>query len=158
MKSIRHRRGTLDEWRDINPVIPDGEIALVKRDTGYGIVVGDGKSEFSSLAPLGSNISKNYNDSIIEVCVQSGDDLRYDLLEELYIDISTPVPEDFFATFTFISGEYATMLSLPENVYIYFTGNDCTEGEFYPTEFMRYNVFLFYDGALQGVVRGYYYE
>lgn len=158
MKSIRHRRATLDEWRDINPVIPDGEIALIKRDTGYGIVVGDGKSEFSSLAPLGSNISRNYDDLIIEVCIWSGDDLRYDLIEELYIDIPTPVPEDFFATFTFISGEFATMLSLPEDLNIYFTGTDCEEGGFYPTEFMRYNVFLFYDGALQGVVRGYYYE
>lgn len=158
MKSIRHRRGSLAEWESANPIIPDGEIALVKRDTGYDIAIGDGETPFSTLHTLGGRIVKNYTDNIITETVRSGDDLRYGTLEELNLDIENPTSEDFFATISFISGESPTTLSLPARSYIYFTGNDCDDGYFYPFEYMRYNMFLFYDGSLQGIVRGYYYE
>ncbi len=156
MKSIRHRRGALSEWESINPVIPDGEIALIKRDTGYDIAIGDGETPFNELRTLsGRIITDNSGDWLIEDTLRAGDDHRFDLVEELYLDIALPIPDDFFATITFISDDPATTLSLPEDLDVYFTGTDCEEGVFSPVEYMRYNVFFFYDGSMQGVVRGY---
>ena len=158
MKSIRHRRGTLSEWESYNPIIPDGEIALVKYDTGYGIAIGDGKTPFNELSTSSSRIKKDMTSLIVEEELHSGDDLRLGIVEELHLDIKTPIPDDFFATVTFISENEATMLSLSDNDDIYFTGTDTDDGFFSPYEYMRYNIFLFYDGSLQGVVRGYEYE
>lgn len=158
MKSIRHRRGDIAEWESVDPIIPDGEIALVKRDTGYDIAIGDGKTQFNDLRTFGGRIIKNSTDYIIEVTLRSGDDIRLDVVEELYLDLELPIPDDFFAMISFTSYNYQTAFSIPEDTNIYFTGTDCSEGIFCPIDYMRYNLFLFYDGTLQGIVRGYYYE
>ncbi len=155
MKSIRHRRGALSEWESANPIIPDGEIALVKGDTGYDIAIGDGETPFTDLRTVGGRIVKDMDSLVIEGVLRAGDDHRYGTVEELFLDIQLPIPEDFFATVTFVSDAWATMLSFPDDLDIYFTGTDCDDGYFEPYEYTRYNVFFFYDGSMQGVVRGY---
>lgn len=46
------RQDTVENWEKFNPVLRDGEIALVKNDGDRFIIIGDGKTSYSELTKV----------------------------------------------------------------------------------------------------------
>lgn len=46
------RQDTVENWEKFNPVLKDGEIALVKDDDNRFIIIGDGKTSYSKLTKV----------------------------------------------------------------------------------------------------------
>lgn len=156
--SVRHRRASEEEWLEHDPIIPDGEIALTKSSTGYNIKVGDGQSKYSELTAVKPKISSYFGEEyILEVNIEPGSDTRLGCMEDLTVTINRTLPEDFYAILSFYSDEFVTMLTLPSDPYIYFTGTDVIEGVLVPQQFTHYTLFFWYDGGLQCNVRGHKY-
>ena len=157
MKTIRHRRADKSKWHSLNPVIPDGEIALIKGASGYDIVVGDGEHSFSELPSMLGEITVDYDAYFFEHTFKRGDDLRLGMVEELYLDFPSPMPADFFATLSFDCDEFGTSIYLPSELECHFTGSSVEAGEFIPEMFVHYTLVFWYDGGLECAVRGRYY-
>ena len=156
--SVKHVRGTRTEWLKVDPVVPDGEIALSKENGRYSLHVGDGKSKFSELRGSETRIIDNLNDYIIELEVENNTEVRLGEVEELYLSFPEAPPKDYFAIVSFFCGEFGLMISYPEDTRIYFSGVDVLNGEFTPVNFNRYTLFFWYDGYLQCNVRSHHYE
>ncbi len=159
MKIIQHRRGRAAEWNSADPIIPDGELALVKRSFGYDIKVGDGVRKYSELGSISGDIYTDYDNYMIELVMRRGTDYRLGCVEELYLSFEGGSPgEDFYATVTFDCDEFGIAIILPDSLDVTFTGTDTYLGEFSPRNYTHYNLFFFWDGSLQCAVRGCSYE
>lgn len=153
IKSIQHLRADRAGWEQ-NDIIPlDGEIALLRTEDGGTLIkIGDGEHPFSTLASLTGEVKNGSGDSHI-LC--HGEDLRFGALPSFSLALPAVIREDYYASLTFDSPSDApTALSYPAEPKIHFTGEDVAEGIFVPDAGKHYTVFLWYDGKMQGLVRG----
>ena len=150
IKSIRHIRGTKTEWAANDAVIPEGEIALLKmRDGRFKARIGDGISRFSELPSIDGDATRPEGDTIK---VRHGSLYRLGTVTGLLIDLPDDPDDDFYTEISFRSGNDAA--EFISNTPIRFTGDDIAAEEFIPRERTHYNLFIWYDGAYQGVARG----
>ena len=150
IKSIRHLRGTESEWETYDGVIPDGEIAILKTHGGNSkIKIGNGSDKFSSLPSLtGDSVSTNER----EITLLHGRSYRLGECEELSIAFPDNMDDDYYSELSFDSGVDATDFFTDGRVR--FTGDGVADEEFMPSPKTHYTVFVWYDGELQGIVRG----
>ena len=147
---VRHLRGTREEWAESDPVIEDGEIALLLTESGrYRMKIGNGKDTFSALEMFGGEV---YNVNESAVLLKHCADIR--LGEAAAVSVSFPeiIDEDYYAMLSFSSGALPTTLTYPEGV-ISFSGTSLTAGELVPEENTRYTLIFWYDGRIECHVR-----
>ncbi len=152
-KIIQHLRADRAGWEQ-NDIVPmDGELALLRTEDGGTLIkIGDGEHPFSALDSLTGEVKSGSGDSHT-LC--HGEDLRFGALTALALSFPTLIREDYYATLSFDSPSDApTALSYPAEPKIHFTGEDVLEGIFIPDAGKHYTVFLWYDGKMQGLVRG----
>lgn len=150
IKSIRHLRGTLSEWQNHDIVIPDGEIAILKSPGGISkIKLGNGKDKFSSLPAItGESIKTDKR----EITLLHGRSYRLGECASLSLTIPTDIDDDYYSEISFDSGIDATEFLI--NTAVRLTGDGVADEELMPRPKTHYTMFIWYDGALQGIVRG----
>ena len=148
---VKHLRGTLDEWRESDAVIDDGEIALAITESGrYRMKIGNGRDKFSELEMFGGEVY-NYHGHT-GVLMRHCADVRLGEVAEITITIPSVIDDDYYALLTFDSGAIATEMNYPLG--IRFTGDSVYNGNFIPEEEMHYTMIIWFDGELQCHVRG----
>lgn len=150
IKSIRHLRGTKADWERHNAVIPDGEIAILKSaDAPPKIKIGNGTDTFSSLSSItGDTVITNER----EITLMHGKSYRLGECAALTLTVPSPVEDDYYSEVSFDSGDDATELLV--NSKIRLTGDGVCDEELLPRPKTHYTIFVWYDGELQGIVRG----
>ena len=147
------RRDTENLWRAINPILRNGEIAVVQSPTGYHrLLIGNGSSAYSDLIPIGGGV-KTITGEDVSLTPRHGADLRLGTLTSLAISLPDSYEEDYYAFFSFDSGVTPTAFSYTDGA-ILFTGDDVEDGVFVPLAGKHYSLFLWYDGMMQCIVRG----
>lgn len=150
IQSVRHLRGTESEWSSFDCVIPDGEIAILKTHAGNcKIKVGNGIDNFSSLPSV-------TGDSVItderNITLQHGKSYRLGECSLLTLEFPDRIDDDYYCEFSFDSGVDASEIVFSNVVRL--TGDGVADEELMPEAETHYTVFIWYDGELQGVVRG----
>lgn len=150
IKSIRHLRGSASDWQAYDTVIPDGEIAILKTNTGRAqIRIGNGNDKFSALPSLtGDSVTTDER----ELTLLHGNSYRLGECSSLVISFPSIFDEDYYSEFSFDSGIDATEFAINGSVRL--TGDGVADEEFMPEANTHYTVFIWYDGELQGIVRG----
>jgi len=150
IKSIRHLRGSESEWQAYDTVIPDGEIAILKTRGGVPkIKIGNGSDRFSSLPSLtGDSVTT----SAKSVTLNHGKSYRLGECQTLEIEFPAIIDDDYYSEISFDSGIDATEFSVNGKVRL--SGDEVADEELLPKAKTHYTVFVWYDGELQGIVRG----
>ena len=150
IKSVRHLRGTRAEWQAHDTVIPDGEIAILKSSSGIPkIKIGNGSDPFSMLPAItGDAVATDKSD----VTLLHGRSYRLGECTELNLRIPSAVDDDYYTEISFDSGRDATELTFNSRVRL--TGDNVADEELMPRAKTHYTIFIWYDGDLQGIVRG----
>lgn len=150
IKSIRHLRGTDAEWQAHDTVIPDGEIAILKTKDGIPkIKIGNGSDAFSKLPALTGETVITHEGS---VTLLHGRSYRLGERAELNISIPHSVDDDYYSEISFDSGDDSTEIRFNSRVRL--TGDNVADEELMPRPKTHYTIFIWYDGELQGIVRG----
>lgn len=150
IKSIRHLRGDEEEWERYDAVIPDGEIAILKTRGGLSkIKVGNGFDTFSALPSLTGD---SVNTSEREITLMHGKSYRLGECESLVLKFPSAIDDDYYAEVSFDSGADGTEFSTEKKVRL--SGDGVADEELLPSENTHYTVFIWFDGELQGIVRG----
>ncbi len=150
---IQHLRADREGWA-LHDIIPkDGELALLQTEDGGTLIkIGDGEHPFSELSSLTGEVVNPSGESLL---LRHGEEARYDTLSALTLSFPTAIREDYYAALSFDSPQnIPTALSYPEAPKIYFSGDDVVEGVFIPDHSKHYSLFFWYDGRMQGLVRG----
>ena len=150
IKSIRHLRGTTNEWQANDTVIPDGEIAILKSSLGIPkIKIGNGFDKFSSLPSVtGESVRTDKR----ELTLMHGRSYRLGECASLALSVPQKVDDDYYSEVTFDSGIDATEFLM--NAKVRLTGDGVADEELMPRPKTHYTIFIWYDGELQGIVRG----
>lgn len=151
IKSIRHLRAGEAEWKQNDIVIPDGEIAILKTKAGnVKIKIGNGESKFSELPSLIGDIGKSEENGNITLLHGKS----YRLGETAFLSISFPavIDDDYYSEISFDSGVDATEFSATGKLRL--TGDGVADEDFMPSPNTHYTIFIWYDGSMQGIVRG----
>lgn len=151
IKSIRHLRADENGWLANDAVIPDGEIAILKTAGGrVKVKIGNGVDKFSALPSLSTDAVKESDaDSLT---LEHGKSYRLGTLQQLTLSIPQIIDEDYYSEVSFDSGTDATELEI--NGKIRLSGDDVADEELMPRANIHYTVFVWYDGEVQGIVRG----
>ena len=150
IKSIRHLCGSEDQWRLHDAVIPNAEIAIVKTKGGnQKIKIGNGRDKFSALPCITGESVRTDAETVTLLHARS-----YRLKTAYALEISFPeeIDDDYYSEISFDSGDDATEFSV--NGKLRLSGDDVAGGELIPCPNTHYTVFVWYDGNMQGVVRG----
>ena len=151
--SVQHLRGTKEEWRIHDPVIPDGEIALIMDENeSYRLKIGNGKQTFSKL-PYPSDEIIRIEGTEAELTLGDREEIRMGEMSFLKIAIPEQISESFISSIVFDSGETPTTIEY-DTPKVKYSGVDIQAELFVPSEHTHYNVIFWYDGALQCTVRG----
>ncbi len=157
--SIQHVRGSESDWSDHDDlVIPDGEIALVKVGNYYKMKIGNGVTQ-AGLLPFVGGTRKIVAENPSGFTLRNGYHYVFNLTPNrflLHIEAPAGDNEEFVCSFSFNVGANGTDFEFDDLGY--FTGDDTTYGNFNPQPMFHYNVFIFYDGIFQGIVRKTPYE
>ena len=150
IKSVRHLRGTKADWERHDAIIPDGEIAILQSTPNPPkIKVGNGIDPFSALPSItGDTVQTSEN----EITLYHGKSYRLGEANTLTISVPSPIDDDYYAEISFDSGDDATELNM--NAKIRLTGDGVADEELLPRPKTHYTIFVWYDGELQGIVRG----
>ena len=150
IKSIRHLRGTEAQWLASDIVIPDGEIAIVNTEGGNRrLKIGNGIDKFSSLPYLSGNSVESVSE---QITLEHGRSYRLGTASYLTVTFPDKLDDDYYSEISFDSGDDATEFAV--NGRLRLTGDDVADEELMPKPNFHYTVFVWYDGALQGIVRG----
>jgi hypothetical protein len=155
MITVKHRRATPEGWDAIDPVIPDGELALTKKSSGVEIRVGDGSTVYSELLPINGRRILNL-DTHPSIFLEDGDEVHCRYVESM--EIYPHIRNGFFsATVSFDTavGSYVDAI-IHYTEKILFTGDDIEEEYFSPAEGTHYTLHIWYDGKMNCDVRGVY--
>jgi len=148
---IQHLRGTRGNWEDNDLVIPDGELALLRENGRTRIKIGDGSTPFSKLPFTDGAIKQLSGGGHVFLC--TGDDVRLGACAQLMLNLPDVIDEDFYATVTFDSpSNTATVFGTSHSIVM--TGDNTDAGCFIPVPGCHYTVLVWYDGTMQGLVRG----
>ena len=151
IKSVRHLRADESGWLANDTVIPDGEIAILKTKGGrMRLKVGNGKDKFSALPSLGTDAVK---ESVTGALVlRHGKSYRLGEMQSLTLSIPSVIDDDYYSEVSFDSGIDATELETLGGIRL--SGDDVADEELMPKTNTHYTVFVWYDGDVQGIVRG----
>ena len=155
MISVKHRRADEAEWLEYDPVIPDGELALVRYDTGYDLKIGDGVKRYSELAPLMGKLSYDEGDLEVHVNLSHRDRTVLSYPESIIIDVNHASHPDFVATLSFSTVDFPPEISMSDED-ICISGTSVEDGYFIPSDFMHYTLLFWKDTRLNCHVRGVY--
>ena len=155
MIAVKHRRATADLWEAIDPIIPDGEIALTKTDSGVEVRIGDGTNKYSELLPINGRRIVN-SDDYVNVTLRNGDEIQCGCIEALEITLNRN-GRFFSAILSFETGsERYINATINYDGDILFSGDDLDEGYFSPCESSHYTMHFWYDGRMNCHVRAFY--
>lgn len=150
IKSIRHLRGSENEWNAHDSVIPDGEIAILKTRGGVSkIKVGNGSDSFSSLPSLTGDAVRTEER---EITLMHSRSYRLGECDSLIVSFPSVIDDDYYAELSFDAGPDGTEFVLNGKVRL--SGDGVADEELLPKERTHYTVFIWFDGELQGLVRG----
>ena len=151
IKSVRHLRADESEWSGNDIIVPDGEIAILKtRSGGTRLKVGNGEKRFSELPSItGEAVTEVGAKSIT---LRHGRSYRLGETASLQISFPDVMDDDYYSEVSFDSGIDATELEFSKKVRL--TGDGVADEDFLPSPKTHYTVFIWYDGELQGIVRG----
>lgn len=150
IKSIRHLRANADEWERSDIVIPDGELALLKTKAGnVRIKIGNGESKFSQLPSITGDSLSCSEESLL---LLHGRSYRFKETPSLTLHFPDILDDDYYAEVSFDSGTDATEFSISGKARL--TGDDVADEELLPKPHTHYTVFFWFDGEIQGIVRG----
>ena len=155
MIAIKHRRATPEGWEAIDPVIPDGELALTKKTTGVEIRVGDGIKRYSELLPVNGRRSLDFS-SEIYVTLEDGDEVHCGHPDSLEIELNPTGSEFFSSLISFNTGDESMPLTLNYDGEINFSGDDIYDDYFEIDYDRHYTLLFWYDGLMNCHVRGVY--
>ena len=156
MITVKHRRADDDEWMNFDPVIPDGEIALVSREHGYDIKIGNGVQRYSELdSIMGKHVTLPYED-YHEITLGHRDTVCMETVYELSVTLDIASHPDYTAMISFDSPEEPTQFILESSMWIRFSGSDTSEGAFIPRENAHYTLLFWRDTGINCHVRGVY--
>lgn len=154
MITVKHRRADEETWLLYDPVIPDGELALVSGDCGYDIKVGDGVRSFSALPPLMGKHEMN-NEDYPSVTLRHRDHVSCVGIYSAFVSLDTEDQPDYTAMLTL-----RTMEEIPEISFtpsdIVFSGCDVSDGVFWPQGCKKYTLLFWRDDEINCHVRGVY--
>jgi hypothetical protein len=90
--TIQLRRDTLQNWLAKNPVLANGEIALVDINNGVGeknwvIRIGDGTTEFSNLPETAYALSSNVQSQVDTLSAEISGKVKIDDVAASYVNI-----------------------------------------------------------------------
>lgn len=150
IKSIRHLRATDTEWKSNDIVVPDGEIAILKSSSGVSkLKVGNGIDTFSSLPTItGDSVKTDKRD----LTLLHGRSYRLGECASLVLQVPSNIDDDYYSEVSFDSGINATEFLM--NTKVRLSGDGVADEELMPREKTHYTLFIWYDGELQGIVRG----
>lgn len=150
---IQHLRANREGWALYDIIPKDGELALLQMEDGGALIkIGDGEHPFSELPSLTGEVVSRSGDALL---LRHGEEARYDSLSALSLSFPAVIREDYYAAISFDSPSTApTALSYPEAPKIFFSGDDVIDGIFVPDISKHYSLFFWYDGRMQGLVRG----
>ena len=157
MITVKHRRADDDTWREYDPVIPDGELALISGDCGYDIKIGDGVRSYSELPSLMGKRTVDYDSEYPSVTLHHRDHACFTGIYSISVKLDDTDQPDFTAMLTFWTMDMTPMASFtPSN--IIFTGCDVSDGVFTPVEWKKYTLIFWRDAEINCHVRGVYVE
>lgn len=148
----QHLRGNDSAWMTHDPVLRDGEIGVLQTPNRRAkLKVGDGERRFSALPFLDGEIRTGVNPTFY---LTHGLDLRFPdaLTSPITVKFPAGKDSDYYAVLTFTTGDVApTFTTVPE---VTFSGDDIFGGKFVPLANRHYTLLFWYDGDMQGAVRG----
>ena len=151
IKSIRHLRADENGWIANDIVIPDGEIAILKTKSGRARVkIGNGIDKFSALPTLGTDAVKESSCDVLTL--EHGKSYRLGEIPHLLLRVPTGIDDDYYSEVSFDSGTDATELEIEGKIRL--SGDDVADEDLMPKAHTHYTVFVWYDGDVQGIVRG----
>lgn len=156
MITVKHRRADDDEWMHFDPVIPDGEIALVSRENGYDIKIGNGVQRYSELDSIMGKHVLSTDDEYPSITLGHRDTVCLGGVYELFVYLDAESHIDYTAMVSFYSPEEATQFILESETWIRFSGSDTSEGVFIPRENAHYTLLFWRDTFINCHVRGVY--
>ncbi len=151
IKSIRHLRADEGGWLANDIVVPDGEIAILKTRGGrVRVKIGNGVDKFSHLSSLGTDAVTENSPELLTL--HHGKSYRLGTVSSMTLRIPDTIDEDYYSEVSFDSGKDATELEFLGKVRL--SGDDVADEELMPRANTHYTVFVWYDGNVQGIVRG----
>ena len=149
-KSIRLMRADSSAWERINPVIADGEPVIERTAAGsVRIKIGNGKDRFASLPSLLGDTVKT---DAARIELSGGKSFRLGTVPALHLVMPKVYDDEFSCEVSFDSGADATELEIIGKIRL--SGDDVADEELMPKANTHYTVFVWYDGDVQGIVRG----
>lgn len=156
MITVKHRRATEDEWLESDPVIPDGELALVSRSGGYDVKIGDGVKKYSELSSLMGKREENLMDAYAEATLRHRDHACFAMLEGLNVTLLSDGHPDYVAMLSFTTDEYVDEFVINCDENITFSGASIVDGVFMPDMLTKYTMIFWRDAGMNCHVRGVY--
>lgn len=155
MITVKHRRADEESWLEADPVIPDGELALVRSSSGYDVKIGDGVSKYSELSPI---MGKHTTDSSenASVTLSHRDHASFPAIASLTVRLEQTDRPDYVAMLSFEAPDYSPELTFEDCPDILFSGVNIEDNVFLPTEYMHYTLLFWRDHRLNCHVRGVY--
>lgn len=157
MTKVQHRRASESVWQEANPVIPDGEIALIKRSTGYDAVIGDGETEFFDLIPVGGILTETEEEHM-NVSLRNNEEISLAYIENLGISLEHYDSSPYFSMISFKTYDYPPTVSFENYENIRFSGASIEDGVFVPDVCMHYTLIFWKSDKMNCHVRGVYEE
>ena len=149
---VKHLRADEATWAEYDAVIEDGEIALMKTESGrYRMKIGNGELSFSELEMFGGEV---FNAHEGDIYLNHCGDYRIGEAEEITIYFPYVMDNDYYSLLTFDSGSYPTDFYNGDDTPIMYSGSSITDGEFVPLPDMHYTLVFWFDGRIQCHVRG----
>lgn len=87
-----------------------------------------------------------------DITLLHGEEYRFGEITGITLTLPESVSDDYYSCVVFDSGESAPAFSCPSSVTM--SGDGTSGGKLVPKSNMHYTIFIWYDGAFQGLVRG----
>lgn len=146
IRKIQHLRGSESDYQEHDLVVPDGELALLKRDDGTTAVkIGDGVRPFSALPYLGRTVREEQADSAVTLANET--EHRLPLSSRVEIVLPEAICNEFTSVVTFTSPNEGTTVIYPAGK-ILFIGDHTDGGIFVPEPRYHYVLCLRYNGEV----------
>lgn len=150
--SIRHLRATTAEWKEANPVIPDGELALERTPAGSTVIkIGNGVDVYSDLPSIFGRAVKQEDSNVF---LKNGERYSCGSVHSLSLILPDEPDDDFYCEVSFISRNNVVDFAF-ENGRVLLSGDSTADSILIPDPYTYYTVFIWYEGSIfHGVVRG----
>ncbi len=146
IRKIQHLRGSETDYQEHDLIVPDGELALLKRNDGTTAVkIGDGVRPFSALPFLGRTVRTEEENSTVTLANET--EHRLPLSSRVEILLPETIADEFSSVLTFTSPNDGTTVIYPAGK-ILFIGDHTSGGIFIPEPRYHYVLTLRYNGEV----------